>query len=469
MRLRAKRHPDAKTDAARDLMHAFVALAVAPKPTVPSSWAAARHRWLLVRERIRGGGRLPYQLRGPLERVPVTPPRSETPPSPATAVIVRTAPELAPPAPQPQIVVPASPATAPVIATRLTFRDAVAHYRELYKSKPNIRQELAWMDELMPFLGDEALEDIDDAKLQPFIEWQLEKPVLARNGAVLRKGLKSKTINLKLGHVRHMLIDASRKWRRNGKPWLGTPPFITMLKGGDERPPRPLTWQEQNDHLHKLPAHLYPMALFDLNVAARVSAICNLSWSWEKHIKEDGLDIVTFLVPPEFVKGEDGKKSSMLIVCNSVAREIVEARRGEHPDYVFTYQKGKKGQRRPIATINNTGWRDWRSAGLIDYPSGGTVSLTDLGRERAPTPEPMSVEEMQASLCAKVGNSKAAILRALIDLYPRAISRDALAAKIGVSATSGGYFNNLGALRTLGVIDYPSPGHVVALPVLFLE
>lgn len=34
---------------------------------------------------------------------------------------------------------------------------------------------------------------------------------------------------------------------------------------------------------------------------------------------------------------------------------------------------------------------------------------------------------------------------------------------------SGGYFNNLGALRTLGVIDYPTPGRVVATSVLFLE
>jgi integrase len=366
MRLRAKGHrSDAGTDAARDLIESFVALAVAPKPATPSPWAETRHRWLVVRERIRRGGRLPYQLRGPLERAPIAPARSEAPPPPSAITVRATTPEIALPVPQPQIIVP--PAVAPVIATRLTFRDAVAHYLELYKNKPNIDQERAWMDELMPFLGDEALEDIDDAKLQPFVEWQREKPVLARNGAVLRRGLKSKTINLKLGLVRHMLIDASRKWRRNGKPWLATPPFITMLKGGDERPPRPLTWQEQNEHLHKLPAHLYPMALFDLNVAARVSAICNLSWSWEKHIKEDGLDIVTFLVPPEFVKGEDGKKSSMLIVCNSVAREIIEARRGEHHDYVFTYQKGKKGQRRPITTINNTGWRDWRKeCGLGD-------------------------------------------------------------------------------------------------------
>lgn len=29
--------------------------------------------------------------------------------------------------------------------------------------------------------------------------------------------------------------------------------------------------------------------------------------------------------------------------------------------------------------------------------------------------------------------------------------------------------NNLGSLRSLGLIDYPSPGAAAALPVLFLD
>lgn len=110
-----------------------------------------------------------------------------------------------------------------------------------------------------------------------------------------------------------------------------------------------------------------------------------------------------------------------------------------------------------------------RSAGLIEYPSGGIVSLTDAGRAAAQQADPLTVEQMQESLCRKVGSSKASIVRALIELYPASIAKDDLAKRIGVSPTSGGYFNNLGALRTLGVIDYPAPGAVAALPVLFLE
>jgi len=48
-------------------------------------------------------------------------------------------------------------------------------------------------------------------------------------------------------------------------------------------------------------------------------------------------------------------------------------------------------------------------------------------------------------------------------------NKDVLADSIGVSKTSGGYFNNLGSLRTMGLIDYPSPGRVVATSILFLE
>lgn len=110
-----------------------------------------------------------------------------------------------------------------------------------------------------------------------------------------------------------------------------------------------------------------------------------------------------------------------------------------------------------------------RSAGLIDYPTGGTVVLTDAGRAIARAVTPPTVLEMHELLFAKVSPARAAILRALIELYPSDIGRDELAERIEVSPTSGGYFNNLGALRTLGLIDYPSGGRVVALPVLFLE
>jgi hypothetical protein len=111
-----------------------------------------------------------------------------------------------------------------------------------------------------------------------------------------------------------------------------------------------------------------------------------------------------------------------------------------------------------------------RSAGLIDYPAPATVGLTDVGRSYADsTAAPSTGDELQAYVRQLVGASKARLLDQLIAAYPDAIAKDELAELAGVSAKSSGYTNNLGSLRSLGLIDYPSPGYVAALPVLFLE
>jgi hypothetical protein len=111
-----------------------------------------------------------------------------------------------------------------------------------------------------------------------------------------------------------------------------------------------------------------------------------------------------------------------------------------------------------------------RSAGLIDYPSGGMVALTDAGRNLADyTDTPSSSDELQQQVCAMVTSSQATILKELICAYPDAVAKSELAQRVGQSPTSGGYFNNLGRLRSLGMIDYPQSGYAVASPVLFLE
>ncbi len=60
------------------------------------------------------------------------------------------------------------------------------------------------------------------------------------------------------------------------------------------------------------------------------------------------------------------------------------------------------------------------------------------------------------------------ILQALIQAYPGDVDRADLAAQAEASPTSSAYGNNLGALRSLGLIDYPARGRVAAREVLFL-
>jgi hypothetical protein len=111
-----------------------------------------------------------------------------------------------------------------------------------------------------------------------------------------------------------------------------------------------------------------------------------------------------------------------------------------------------------------------RSGKLIDYPAIGRVMLTDEGRAMANAPaRPPTTEDLHARLAESLPPARWRILQELIAVYPEALPKLDLATRSGVSAASSGYGNNLGALRSLGFIDYPQQGYVVARPVLFLD
>ena len=55
----------------------------------------------------------------------------------------------------------------------------------------------------------------------------------------------------------------------------------------------------------------------------------------------------------------------------------------------------------------------------------------------------------------------------LLEIYPSDISKDELAEQTGYVPRSGGFNNPCGRLRTLGLVEYPQPGKVVAQDILF--
>jgi hypothetical protein len=110
-----------------------------------------------------------------------------------------------------------------------------------------------------------------------------------------------------------------------------------------------------------------------------------------------------------------------------------------------------------------------RTIGLIDYPSGGTVCLTEAGRAAANTTEtPVTLVGLHNRWCAQLRSGpQTRILQSLIRTYPDPIERSELARIVEASPTSGSFANNLGRLRSLGLIDYRPAGHVVATELLF--
>lgn len=109
-----------------------------------------------------------------------------------------------------------------------------------------------------------------------------------------------------------------------------------------------------------------------------------------------------------------------------------------------------------------------RTRGLICYPGSGLLALDNEGKALAnwPTTPPTK----QALLDAIKSNLEPRFCRILDALWARRdpaklnhlepMRRPDLAETIGVSASSSGFQNDLGKLRTLGLIDYPERGMV---------
>ena len=110
-----------------------------------------------------------------------------------------------------------------------------------------------------------------------------------------------------------------------------------------------------------------------------------------------------------------------------------------------------------------------RSGGMVEYPSSGTVTLTEAGLKAAPTPEPIrGNRELHERLFSMLDGPEVRVLKVVIE--HRSVDRTTLAAEAGyTNLTSKGFVNSIGRLRTLGMIDYPSTGMVAATDLLFLK
>lgn len=240
----------------------------------------------------------------------------------------------------------------------ITFDQAAGRFLEENAHLASIESYVYHLKAVMPFIGDLLLEQVHTGTLQAFVD------------ARLKAGMSHKTINLSLASVRRVLNLAARAWRdpESGKPWLQSAPLITLLPLiGHQRAPRPITWDEQATLMRELPEHLRQMATFALNTGVRDDVVCNLRWDWEIPVPELGISV--FETPPENVKG---RRTSKLVVCNTLSQAVVEELRGVHPTHVFV-MAGSGHDLGPIQTMNNTAWQSARARASL-----GDLHVHDL-------------------------------------------------------------------------------------------
>ncbi len=236
------------------------------------------------------------------------------------------------------------------VRPKRAFRLAATKYLNENQQKRRIADTALHLKQLDPYIGNLPIESVHMGTLQPFIE------------ARRKQGIKTKSINLALGVVRHILNLAASEWLdKNNLTWLHSPPKIKLLPVTDARKPYPLSWEEQTRLFKELPPHLARMALFKVNTGAGEKEVCYLRWEWEVPVAELGTSV--FIIPEDRVKNGEER----LLVLNRVAMSVIEDVRGEHPDYVFTYRG------HPITAMNNSGWQQrtqacWSFSGSCPRP-----------------------------------------------------------------------------------------------------
>jgi integrase len=233
-------------------------------------------------------------------------------------------------------------------AAVFTFEEAALRYLEEIAHKSSADTIAVNLDKLFPYIGNLPISHVHDGTIRPYVEHEHAR------------GMAPKTINNVLGIVSTVLNRSARVWRdKDGMPWLKQAPVLIsrLPVKGKQAKAYPLSWSEQDRLIKALPHHLADAALFGLNTGCREQEICQLRWDWEVQLPEMETSV--------FILGASITKTSMerVVVLNSIARRVIESRRGTHKERVFTY-RGK-----PVRKLRSSAWRRaWRVVSLPTEP-----------------------------------------------------------------------------------------------------
>jgi integrase len=160
------------------------------------------------------------------------------------------------------------------------------------------------------------------------------------------KGVKPSTVNRYMALVRSILRRACDDWE-----WIERVPKVGMLKQPAGRV-RSLTRPEFERLLAELPLHLAEMAIFSVATGLRQANVTRLQW------RQVSLERRHLWVAAD--QHKNGQAHS--VPLNEAAMAVLERRKGDHRQYVFTYE----GQ--PIQQVSTKAWRSaLKRAGITDF------------------------------------------------------------------------------------------------------
>ena len=217
---------------------------------------------------------------------------------------------------------------------RRTWKEAVIRWHRENQDKKTIKDDLAHIRWVDPFIGDLYLDEVSRDRIDDITD------------AKLKTGVKPATVNRLLEVVRAILNKASREWE-----WTDRAPYVRMLK----EPKRRIRWltpEEVHQILIYLPEHLAAMVRFSLATGLRESNVTGLEWNQ--------VDLTRRVAWVHADQAKAGR--SIGVPLNNEAVVLLRTLQGNHDRFVFSY----KG--RPIKKANTKAWRNALvSAGIEDF------------------------------------------------------------------------------------------------------
>jgi integrase len=241
---------------------------------------------------------------------------------------------------------------------RRRWTEAVARYLRECAGESRIDEDARRLTRLESHLADKWLDEVHSGSLE---EWFVKHAHLSRQ-----------TLLRELAPVRRILTFAMRWWHepRSKLTWLAEGPLPALPPQWGRRrarKPYPLDWREEEWLLEALAPHLRAMARFMTQTGLREQELCGLRWGWEVRIPEldsGSVRRTAFVLPGHVCKNGEPR----VLVLNDVAQGILEARRGEHPIFVFTYADPRSAHSRErLARMNSSGWRAARRRACVRY------------------------------------------------------------------------------------------------------
>jgi integrase len=198
---------------------------------------------------------------------------------------------------------------------------------------------------------------------------EITRDVIDRIGDARREVGSASTANRYLALIRAIVRMARDQWE-----WIERAPHVRLYPEPKRRV-RWLTREEATRLLQELPNHLAAMARFSLATGLRQSNVSYLRWNQ--------IDVERGMA---WIHADQSKsRRAIAVPLNEDALAVLRQRRGDHPDYVFTYEG--KAIARPAAKpwkraleragIENFRWHDLRHTWASWHVQNGT-SLNEL-------------------------------------------------------------------------------------------